>query len=73
LSRETSAVGASATSPAEWVDIGAVFINGCTLYPNGHTLLACESLTGQILAINLREPGRWSAWLTDERLKPNHP
>src|SRR5260370_28067290 len=22
---------------------------------------------------DLREPGRWSAWLTDERLKPNHP
>jgi sugar lactone lactonase YvrE len=47
--------------------------NGCTLHPDGHTLLACESLTGQILAIDLREPGHWSAWLTDERLKPNHP
>jgi sugar lactone lactonase YvrE len=61
-------------SVQHWTDLpDAVFINGCTLHPNGHTLLACESLTGQILAINLREPGRWSAWLTDERLKPNHP
>jgi sugar lactone lactonase YvrE len=48
-------------------------MNGCTLHPNGHTLLACESLTGRILAVDLREPGRWSAWLTDDRLKPNHP
>ena len=51
----------------------AVFLNGCTLHPDGHTLLACESMTGRVLAIELREPGRWSSWLTDERLKPNHP
>src|SRR6202140_45506 len=57
-----------------WTDLpDAVFINGCTLHPDGHTLLACESMTGRVLAIDLREPGRWSAWLTDERLKPNHP
>ncbi len=58
-------------SVQHWTDLpDAVFMNGCTLHPNGHTLLACESLTGRILAIDLREPGRWSAWLTDERLKP---
>src|SRR5207245_4484718 len=28
---------------------------------------------GRILAIDLRKPGRWSVWLTDERLRPNHP
>ena len=61
-------------SVQHWTDLpDAVFMNGCTLHPNGHTLLACESLTGRILAIDLREPGRWWAWLTDERLKPNHP
>jgi sugar lactone lactonase YvrE len=61
-------------SVQHWTDLpDAVFMNGCTLHPNGQTLLACESLTGRILAIDLREPGRWSAWLTDERLKPNHP
>ena len=47
----------------------AVFINGCTLHENGHTLLACESVTGRIPAIDLREPGRWSGWLTDERVR----
>lgn len=57
-----------------WTDLpDAVFINGCTMHPDGHTLLVCESVTGRILAIDLREPGRWSAWLTDQRLKPNHP
>src|SRR6266849_646481 len=62
------------SSVQHWTDLpDAVFMNGCTLHPNGHTLLACESLMGRILAIDLREPGRWSAWLTDERLKPNHP
>jgi len=61
-------------SVQHWTDLpDAVFINGCALHPNGHTLLACESLTGRILAIDLREPGRWSTWLTDEILKPNHP
>jgi sugar lactone lactonase YvrE len=61
-------------SVQHWTNLpDAVFINGCTLHPDGHTLLACESLTGRVLAIDLREPGRWSAWLTDERLKPNHP
>ena len=57
-------------SVQHWTDL---LVNGCTLHPNGYTLLACESLTGRVLAIDLHEPGRWSAWLTDERLKPNHP
>jgi sugar lactone lactonase YvrE len=61
-------------SVQHWTDLpNAVFINGCTLHPDGRTLLACESMTGRVLAIDLREPGRWSVWLTDERLKPNHP
>jgi sugar lactone lactonase YvrE len=61
-------------SVQHWADLpDALFINGCTLHPDGRTLLACESLTGRILAIDLREPSRWSAWLTDERLKPAHP
>jgi len=51
----------------------APFINGCTLHPDGRTLLACESLTGRILAVDLREPGRWSAWLTDDILKSDVP
>jgi sugar lactone lactonase YvrE len=61
-------------SVQHWADLpDALFINGCTLHPDGRTLLACESLTGRILAIDLREPSRWSAWLTDDRLKPAHP
>jgi sugar lactone lactonase YvrE len=61
-------------SVQHWADLpDALFINGCTLHPDGRTLLACESLTGRILVIDLREPGRWSAWLTDDRLKPSHP
>jgi sugar lactone lactonase YvrE len=61
-------------SARHWTDLpDAVFMNGCTLHPDGRWLLACESLTGRILAVDLREPGQWSAWLTDERLEPNHP
>jgi sugar lactone lactonase YvrE len=61
-------------SVQHWADLpDAVFINGCTLHPDGHTLLACESITGRILAIDLREPGRWSAWLSDDLLKPIQP
>src|SRR5690348_1740537 len=40
-----------------WVEIpDAVFMNGCTLHPDGQTLLACESVTGRILRIDLRQP-----------------
>ena len=35
-------------SVQHWTDLpDAVFMNGCTLHPNGHTLLACESPTGE--------------------------
>jgi len=61
-------------SVQHWSDLpDAPFINGCTLHPDGRTLLACESLTGRILAIDLREADRWSAWLTDDLIKPNRP
>jgi hypothetical protein len=57
-----------------WVDLpDAIFMNGCTFHPDGQTLLACESVTGRILAIDTRAPGRWSTWLVDERLKPEEP
>lgn len=45
-------------------------MNGCTPHPVGHTLLVCESMTGRVLAVDQRERGRWSAWITDERLRP---
>jgi sugar lactone lactonase YvrE len=61
-------------SVQHWADLpDALFMNGCTLHPDGRTLLACESLTGRILAIDLRHPNRCAAWLTDDRLKPAHP
>ncbi len=54
-----------------WTDLpDAPFINGCTIHPDGKTLLACESMTGRILAIDMREPHRWRAWLTAEVLTP---
>jgi sugar lactone lactonase YvrE len=57
-----------------WADLAdAPFINGCTLHPDGRTLLACESLTGRILAIDLRRPDMWSTWLADDILKPDIP
>ena len=51
----------------------ATFINGCTMHPDGRTLLVCESQTGRILAIDLTRPDHWWAWLTDDYLKPGHP
>jgi sugar lactone lactonase YvrE len=57
-----------------WTDLpDALFINGCAIHPDGKTLLACESMTGRILAIDMREAHRWSAWLTDEILTPGVP
>ena len=54
----------------EWVQIpDAIFMNGCTPHPDGDTLLICESVTGRILAVDLRTP-RWAAWITDEQLRP---
>jgi sugar lactone lactonase YvrE len=57
-----------------WTDLpDAPFINGCALHPDGRALLACESLTGRILAIDLREPDRWVTWVSDDTLKPDVP
>jgi sugar lactone lactonase YvrE len=54
----------------EWVQIpDAVFMNGCTPHPDGDTLLVCESVTGRVLAVDLRRPA-WSAWVTDDVLSP---
>jgi len=44
----------------QWCELpDALFMNGCTMHPNGRTLLACESASGHILAIDLGQPGRW--------------
>ena len=44
----------------QWCELpDATFMNGCTMHPNGRTLLACESSSGRILAIDLGQPGRW--------------
>jgi sugar lactone lactonase YvrE len=56
--------------PEQWVEISdALFMNGCTLHPDGRTLLACESATGRILAID-QVDRRWQVWLEDARLRP---
>ena len=55
----------------EWAQVpDAVFMNGCTPHPDGRTLLVCESMTGRVLAVDQRERSRWSAWMTDSRLRP---
>lgn len=62
-------VAADATV-ADWVDVpDAVFLNGCTLTPDGDTLLVCESATGRVVAVDTREP-RVTDWLVDDRLRP---
>lgn len=54
----------------EWLQIPeALWMNGCAMHPDGRTLLACESVTGRILAIDLVEPG-WRDWISDELLRP---
>src|SRR5258708_1337003 len=55
----------------QWCKVpDATFMNGCTMHPNGRTLLACESSSGHILAIDLGQPGRWDVWLQGDRLRP---
>jgi sugar lactone lactonase YvrE len=55
----------------QWCQLpDATFINGCTLHPDGRTLLVCESASGRILAIDLDKPGRWDVWLQENRLMP---
>ena len=62
-----------AGKPELWVEIpDAVFLNGCTPHLDGRTLLACESITGRILAID-QIANRWSVWLQDDRLRPKSP
>ena len=51
-------------------------MNGCTVHPNGGTLLVCDSASGRILAIDLGQPGRWDVWLQENRLQsvvPGYP
>src|SRR5438876_1107458 len=41
----------------QWSELpDATFMNGCTMHPNGRTLLACESSSGHILAHDLGRP-----------------
>jgi sugar lactone lactonase YvrE len=55
----------------QWCELpDATFMNGCTMHPNGRTLLACESSSGHILAIDLGQPGRWDVWLHGDLLRP---
>lgn len=52
-----------------WVDIpDAPFLNGCTVAPDGRTLLVCESLTGRVLAVDMGTRG-WATWLGDDALR----
>jgi sugar lactone lactonase YvrE len=54
-----------------WTDLPeAIFMNGCAVHPNGRELLVCESVSGSVLSIDLREPGKWSIWLRDESIAP---
>jgi sugar lactone lactonase YvrE len=54
-----------------WCELpDALFINGCTMHPNGGTLLACESASGDVLAIDCGQPGRWDVWLKGDQLRP---
>ena len=61
----------------QWCELpDALFVNGCTMHPNGGTLLVCESASGRILAIDLDKPGHWDVWLQGERLRslvPGYP
>ena len=57
----------------EWVRIpDASFLNGCAMHPNGRTLLACDSITGRVLAIDRNERS-FGIWLADDRLRPITP
>src|SRR5712672_1068749 len=48
----------------QWCELpDALFMNGCTMHPSGRTLLACESASGHLLAIDLGQSGRWEVWL----------
>ena len=54
-----------------WTDLpGATFMNGCAIHPHRRELLACESRSGRVLSIDLRERNKWSVWLEDELIGP---
>jgi len=57
---------------AEWIQIpDALFLNGCAMLPAQPVLLVAESLTGRVLAVDLRAPA-WSTWVEDSFLRPGH-
>ena len=62
--------GASSRNGCELPDV--TFMNGCTMHvvPMRRTLLACDSSSGRILAIDLGQPGRWDVWLQGDLLNP---
>jgi sugar lactone lactonase YvrE len=54
-----------------WCELpDATFMNGCTMHPSGRTLLACESSSGDILAIDIGQPDCWDVWLRGDQLRP---
>ena len=56
---------------SEWAQVAnAPFLNGCAPHPDGRTLLVCESMTGRILGVDLRERAAWWTSVTDDRLRP---
>jgi sugar lactone lactonase YvrE len=54
----------------EWLQIpDALFMNGCAIAAEWRMLLACESTTGRIVAVDLIEPA-WETWISDAPLRP---
>jgi sugar lactone lactonase YvrE len=54
----------------EWLQIpDALFMNGCAFAAERRLLLACESTTGRIVAVDLTEP-MWESWISDVLLRP---
>lgn len=55
----------------DWAQVAnAPFLNGCTPHPDGRTLLACDSMTGRVLGVDMRERGAWWTSIADDRLRP---
>ena len=58
----------------EWAQVSnAPFLNGCAPHPDGRSLLVCESMTGRVLGVDMRERGAWWTSIADERLRPADP
>ena len=54
----------------EWLQVpDALFMNGCAIATGRRSLLACESVTGRIVAVDLTEPV-WESWISDVLLRP---